>query len=129
MVVRVVVRGEHDQDGTAESAVDMIGHDTFKNGALEDPIELTAENGRSCRMPSDLLLSGPADFVFPRQLARCALSPIEELARLLQLVWPERERGAQSQGQPFRCRGHPDVAFLWLARAALLRPAPGRYRK
>ena len=40
VVMRVVVRGEHDEDGAVETAVDVVRDYTFKHCALEDTEEL-----------------------------------------------------------------------------------------
>ena len=41
-VMRVVVRREHEQDRACHAAVYVVGHDTLKNGALEDAVELAS---------------------------------------------------------------------------------------
>ncbi len=39
MVVRVVVGRQHDEDWAAQTTVDVVGDDTFKDRSLKDPIE------------------------------------------------------------------------------------------
>ena len=39
VIVRVIVGGQHNQDRAVESAVDVVGDHTLKDGALEDAIE------------------------------------------------------------------------------------------
>ena len=41
MVVGVVVGRKHDQNGPAETAIDVVRHDTFENRSLEDAVEAT----------------------------------------------------------------------------------------
>src|SRR6266568_5612743 len=39
VVMRVIIGREHDQDRPAEPAVNVVGNNTLKNRALEDPVE------------------------------------------------------------------------------------------
>ena len=38
MVVRVIVRRQHDEDWSSQSTIDVIRHDTLQNCSLEDSV-------------------------------------------------------------------------------------------
>ena len=39
VIVGVIIRGQHDENRAAETAVDMVGHNTLKDGSLKDAVE------------------------------------------------------------------------------------------